>query len=172
MRLLDSIVERSIHRTPDGRCVWYPWSFLGAGYIVPSSERRVELLGFQKRWIVAAFAVLLASIPFGAPYRLAAVAVFVILNYAATRRKIDELERSDIPLTVKAVIQRPSVLSLPLLIPAALASIILLACSGLLLITGRDLLGGLIGVLLFGWSTFVLAHDVHSRLASKDAGAV
>ena len=172
MTLLDSIVERSIHQAPDGRSIWYPWSFLGAGYIVPSNQHRTELHRFQKRWTIAAFVLVLVSSLLTASYRLAAFVVFGSLAYAATRRQIDQLERSPIPLSVKAVIQHPNVLPLPLLIVLTFASAVLLVGSALLVITGRDLLTGVMGLALFGWFTCLLTYDIHSQLTRRNAGVV
>jgi hypothetical protein len=59
MGLLDSLANTSFKTTDDGITLFYPYGIWGKGYVVPTIEKRQEIVVKLKRFIAITFAVII-----------------------------------------------------------------------------------------------------------------
>ncbi len=61
MRYFDGIVDGTFKTTNDGVVIFYPYSIFGAGYIIPSIEKKQEIRKQLKRFVFFSLMVIIIS---------------------------------------------------------------------------------------------------------------
>jgi hypothetical protein len=103
MRYFDDVADRLFRRDSQAQWHFFPWGFLGKGYILPDESRKRQIHRLVKRWnIVSTLLItltLFGTIPFSAGTRVLMLSglglILFLLYHIATARQVRGYPLSD-----------------------------------------------------------------------------
>ena len=103
MRYFDYFTDRLFRRDSQSQWLFFPWGFLGKGYILPDESRKRHIHGLVKRWNIVSILLItltvVGTIPFSAgtgALMLSGLGLILLLSYnIATARQVRGYPVSD-----------------------------------------------------------------------------
>ena len=172
MGYFDALANGAFKRTTSGKMAFYPWGKIGKGYEIQTDEQYEQIHGFIVRYYMMVLPIAIGAGVFLKWFALVVVP-FAAVPYVLWLRKWTRiLPTTDERLTFKESYEAQAAAHSPVMLWVLLAiSLIFVLAGAAIVISGGDILTGLVCAVFFGCCAAVFWFMIAARRRLKrDAG--
>jgi len=165
----DSLTNSYFKRTRDGRRLFFPWGWMGRGYVIPTENGFQKLHRAVKRYLRITFYLLMAVYAAlagaGAFYGAVLLPVLLVPYALWVRAKCRHMHRPTEKLTFEeSIANQAREMSMLMLWSLEICSILFAIFGMIIFITGlRNRLIGLIGIFFFGFAAIIFVKMIVAK---------
>ena len=168
MGYFDALASGAFKRTTSGKMAFYPWGKVGKGYEIQTDEQYEEIHGFIVRYYMIVLPIAVGSAVFLKWLALVIVPLAVIPYVLWLRRWTSILPTTDERLTFRESFEAQASAHSPVMLWVLLAiSLAFVLAGAAIVLSGGDILIGLVCALFFGCCAAVFGFMISARRRLK-----
>jgi hypothetical protein len=162
-----------------GQTVFYPWSIFGKGYIVPSEEKREQLMNFLRQNYMLSFTFFIVIIITGShlsdstTFVVGILTVYTVWYYWSIKNLTEDMAIASARLsfTVACRNSAPN-FNIAFLVVAELSAIIFMCMAAIMFMSHDGMLLGLAGLVIFGFSAAMSGCMIYFKIKNRSNNSI